>query len=125
MSLQNGRRFEDVAPKKYSEVTGNRILDCGLVINSQQPYICSTPDGIAIDDDGKMIVLEIKAPSSCADANIDVPYLDENKDLVRSHCYFTQIQLQLFTCNLKLAHLFVWSSKDYKLVKVPRDDDFL
>ena len=70
-------------------------------------------------------VLEIKCPSSCKDKPIYVEYLDFLGRLKKTHTYYTQVQIQMYVTGLQLAHLFVYSSKDYKLVSIPFDEAFL
>ena len=91
---------------------------------SQKPWLCASPDAIIKTTLGELIVLEIKCPSSCAGQSISVPYLI-NDQLKKSHQYYTQIQIQLFCCNLKSAQLFVYSDIDFKLINILRDDEFL
>lgn len=123
-SLRYGREMEKAAIIKYEEVTRNRVYAAGLIIKIGQPWLGATPDGIAEDEHGHLYVLEIKCPSSCKNDDINLPYV-KNGRLQRSHCYFTQLQIQLYCCNLKWGHLFVFSEADFKLVKIKRDDAFL
>ena len=39
--------------------------------------------------------------------------------------YYTLIQIQIYCTHSKKTHLFVYSSKDYKLVQVDYDEDFI
>ena len=57
------------------------------------------------------------------DINIDVKYI-ENGRLLESHQYFTQIQLQMYVCQAKETDLFIYSSVDYKIIRVKYDADF-
>ncbi len=116
--------MEVVAKQKYAELTDSSLVDVGLFINFTEPWLCATPDAIVQKKDGSLVVLEVKCPSSCREKDIAVPYL-KNEELVKTDKYYTQVQLQLFCCNLKSADFFVFSSKDYRLVRVERDEAFL
>ena len=123
-NLRYGREMEPKAKEKYKSLTLSEVIDSGLVVKTGQPWLCATPDGIVKDENGDILILEIKCPSSCLDKNINVPYI-VNNELKKSHQYYTQVQLQMYCCNLKKAHFFVYSNCDYKLLTVERDEAFL
>ena len=123
-NLRYGRDMEPIAREKYRELTKNEIFQSGLVVQKEKPWLCASPDAIVKDENGQFFVLEIKCPSSCKDKKIVVPYL-VNNSLKKSHQYYTQVQIQMFCCNLPLAHFFVFSETDCKLITVQRDDLFL
>ena len=116
--------MEPIARRKYEEITGYQVLDSGLVIKMNQPFLCGTPDGFIETADGLM-TLEIKCPSSLKTKSmIELGYLKEGK-LVKSHSYYTQVQIQMFVSNCTACHLFVYSPEECNLIKVERDLDFL
>ncbi len=123
-SLRYGRAAEDRAKKRYEEATGRKIEECGLIVHEEKSWLCGTPDGLVEEEDGSLILLEIKCPFSCMDKEINVRYIQEN-ELCKSHEYYTQIQCQLFVANVSKCHLFVFSDKDSKLLSISRDDPFL
>ena len=123
-NLRYGRDMEPLAKTAYKELTANELYDSGLVIKYDNPWLCSSPDGLVKDSRNQLFCLEIKCPSSCKDKNIVVPYIVDN-ELKNSHQYITQVQVQMFCCNLQMTHLFIYSSCDHKLICVPRDDQFL
>ena len=123
-NLRYGREMEPIARSAYKQLTANEVYDSGLVIQYGHPWICSSPDGLIKDANNEILCLEIKCPSSCKDKNIVVPFIVNNQ-LKKSHQYFTQVQVQMFCCNLKMTHLFIYSSCDQNLICVPRDDIFL
>jgi putative phage-type endonuclease len=116
--------MEPKAKEKYKSLTLSEVIESGLVVKTGQPWLCATPDGIVKDKNGDICILEIKCPSSCLDKNINVPYI-VNNELKKSHQYYTQVQLQMYCCNLKKAHFFVYSNCDHKLLTVERDEAFL
>ncbi len=124
VNLQYGRTMESVAKEAYKKVSGNIIHTCGLFVKPCQPWMSCTPDGIAQDSDGNLIVLEIKCPISCQRSKISVPWLSED-GLKETHPYYCQVQIQLYCCNLDKAHFFVFSENDSVLVEIMRNDAYL
>ena len=122
-SIRYGMEMEKNARKKYENLTGNKVYECGLVIKIDQPWLAASPDGLVLDKNDNFKLVEIKCPFSCKDKNIDTKYIVNGK-LVESHPYFTQIQLQMLCCNAKTTDLFVYSSMDYKIIPVKLDPDF-
>jgi putative phage-type endonuclease len=124
--VQYGRETEPIAKQEYEKRTGRKIEPSGLVVSAENPWICASPDGIVERRNGEKMVLEIKCPFSCRDKPlIDVPYLDIN-GLKKNHAYFTQVQLQMYCCELKTAHFFVYGGNgNWNLSTVERDDVFL
>ena len=131
MNFKYGHEMEPLAIQKYEEVTGNKVDKTGLVVKMGKCFLAASPDGLVIDENGDIIVLEVKCPIKCKDKNIFIEYLDQNyvngrieHELSKKHPYYTQVQLQLFCCGAKTAHFFVYSSVDYQLVTVDFDQDF-
>ena len=119
-----GREMEPKAKKKISEILGAQIVDLGLISKEGQSWLSASPDGLILLENGKLALLEVKCPSSCCNKEISVPYL-ENSSLKKSHPYYTQIQIQLYCCEIEKTILFVYSDKDFKLLEVEKDTDFL
>jgi len=123
-AVEYGKRFESKALIKYGQVTSSEILSCGLVVSLTHPWLCATPDAIAKFGD-ELVCVEVKCPFSCAfSPRISVPYLVGGK-LVKSHPYYDQCQVQMFCCNLKKTHFFVYSDHAFVLVQVDYDEKFL
>jgi len=119
--MSYGRDMEKKAREHYSKITGKHVIESGLLVRANQTWLCSSPDGLIKDE---KICLEIKCPSSCENLDISVDYI-KNENLVKSHPYFTQVQIQMYTSNSDFCHFFVFSEKDFILINVPRDKDFL
>ena len=119
-----GRQMESKAKAFLKDFLDSDIHDVGLVTKKNQPWLCSSPDGILLHKTGEIVALEIKCPSSCAGKNITVPYI-ENDKLKENHPYYTQIQIQLYCCDLNMCLLLIYSSRDFKLIEVPQNKDFL
>ena len=123
-NLRYGRMMEPVARKKYEEVTSYKTHDAGLVVKSEERWLCSSPDAFVEDRMGNVFLLEIKCPSSCEGKKIDVPYIDEKGSLKRG-TYHTQVQLQMYCCNMSKCHVFIYSSEDYRVIEVEKNEEFL
>jgi hypothetical protein len=133
-AIEYGKKFEATALEKYKQVTGNTVAPSGLFVAAEKNWLCASPDGIAsscaANGNEEFFLLEIKCPYRSRDQPfIDVPdYLEgegAHTRMRKSHAYFTQVQLQLYSNGFEKAHFFVWSPSDYKLVEVKRDDQFL
>ena len=115
--------MEAKARESYELLTGYTVLQAGLVVRKDQPWLCGSPDGFVDASEG-LILIEIKCPFSCAGKDINVEYLS-NGSLSKKHEYYCQVQVMMYICDLSTCHFFVWSDKDMKLIIVERDDDYL
>ena len=122
-NLRYGRETEPKAKEAYCKEQGKVVHESGLVISQNYPWLCASPDGLVVEDNGELTVLEIKCPVSGQDGPIQVDYIKEGS-LSRNHPYFAQVQVQLFCCNAQQCHFFVYGSQDNQLIKIPRDDAF-
>jgi hypothetical protein len=123
-NLQYGRAMEPLARKKFEDVICIQVLKCGLVIKRSQPWLCCSPDGLIRNVDGTFSLLEIKCPVSNRNSKINVNYIT-NGNLNKKHCYFTQLQVQMYVCNVAKCHFFVFSEIDYVHLEIEMDPEFL
>ncbi len=119
-----GREMEPKAKQFLKSLLDVEIFNTGLVVKNGQPWLCASPDGLVLNKTGELVALEIKCPSSCIGKDINVPYIT-NDELKQNHPYYTQIQIQLYCCDLDKCLLFIYSSNDYKIVEVTKNNDFL
>ncbi|XP_072140160.1 uncharacterized protein [Dermacentor andersoni] len=80
-------------------------------------------------------VIEIKCPFSRKDIIIDdrlehsfvpyVKYVNRRLTLLKSHKYYTQVQLLMYVCNVQSCYCFVYSSKQSIIIDIERDNSFL
>jgi hypothetical protein len=122
-ALKYGLEMETFAREKFEELSGYKVIQVGLMVKVEKPWLAATPDGLFLDSEWQRNILEIKCPYSNKDKDIDVPYLKDGK-LNQRHAYFTQIQLQLYVCKAKKATLFIYSSNDSRSVQVPYDEKY-
>ena len=120
-----GQTTEPIARQKFQELTGTEVVEVGLIIKSNQPWLSASPDGLFCDSTGNLAVLEIKCPITCKDSKIVVDYLDKNDQLKTTHSYYTQVQILLYVTGAKVCYFFVYSSCDQKIVLVKYDKQFL
>jgi hypothetical protein len=116
--------MEPTARKKYEDVTGAKVQEAGLVFCEEQPWLACSPDGIIVNTSGELTVLEIKCPIKCREDRINVDYLRDGK-LKKTDQYYFQVQMQLYLCKAKKCHFFVFSTADYLLIEIDRDEAFL
>lgn len=113
MAMKHGTDTEPEARRIYEEITGNRVIQFGLLSGSSScNFLAASVDGITTDG----IVVEIKCPYSRQIHQGEVP-----------EYYFDQIQTQLEVVGLDIAHYFEYDSKtgDTNLVVVERDKDWM
>ena len=116
--------MEETARKKFEELSGVSVQCSGLIVRPDQPWLACSPDGVFSNKKGKIVLLEIKCPSSCESDIINVDYIRHGA-LMKSHQIYTQVQLQLYCSKTDLCVLFVYSSQDYQMIPVQKDIDFL
>ena len=121
-NLRYGRMTEPKAKEAYSKKYGRVVHESGLVVSQNYPWLCASPDGIVIVDN-EIVVIEIKCPVSGQEGPIQVDYIKDGF-LKRSHKYFAQVQVQMFCCNAKECHFFLYGHYDDVLIKIKRDDEF-
>lgn len=49
-AILHGRQNESTARKKFEEVTGLSVSNCGLFIREDLPFLAASPDGLVGDD---------------------------------------------------------------------------
>ncbi|KAL4104017.1 hypothetical protein QTP88_019330 [Uroleucon formosanum] len=80
-SVQYGRDMEDEAKTKFEEKFGYKIKKCGLLIDTQIPYLAASPDGII----GDTAIVEIKCPYAAKDTENEIEAVSTGKNLPASH----------------------------------------
>lgn len=120
-AMRYGSQMEENAREKFQIVTQKTVQRSGLIVKTGQSWLCGSPDGLLSNENS---CLEIKCPFSCENTDLNVEYIKENK-LKKNHPYYTQVQLQMYISNSKECYLFLYSSKDFLVITVERDDDYL
>ncbi|CAI6359447.1 unnamed protein product [Macrosiphum euphorbiae] len=68
--------MEDTARKKFETLTNFKVLNCGLFIDKDKPFLAASPDGLV----GDTALLEIKCPLSTKDT-IGIQVAVDNKKI--------------------------------------------
>ena len=103
---------------------GVKVIKTGMVVSLQKPWISASPDGIFLDKNGALCLLEIKCPFSMKDMDaIHVPYIVNNQ-LKKKHSYFTQVQLTMFASGIKTTHFYVFGLKASCHIIVEYDEKY-
>lgn len=135
-STKYGIATESKAKKKYCELYNVEVMDVGVVVSYNQPWLCVSIDGAVVSADKVVRLLEIKCPSSCKTKKVvdfeqkkcNVKYLNivNNKVcLVKSHMYYTQCQTMLYVMGLELCDLFVYSPVKGGSIRVVVEKDLV
>jgi hypothetical protein len=128
-AIEHGRRYETQAVAKYAEETGCNVTQCGTFVSLSHPFLAASPDGVVNEN----LLLEVKCPYSARKriiTNVTVPYLvkSSNSDvyeLNHNHDYYYQVQGQLFATGRTACDFFVYTTNDYKVIRIEKDDDFV
>ena len=96
-----------------------QVLDSGLVLNPEWPFIGASPDGVIECSCCGKEVLEIKCPYCHKDSTIVAAARDDPKfcleevygilTLDTSHSYYYQVQTQLFVCDVEYFDFCIWT----------------
>ena len=111
MYTQHGNQTEDIACKKYEEITGHRVIPFGLWQSKEYPGIGGSPDGVTAC--GRLI--EIKCPVS----RTIIP------GCVPEH-YKAQLQTLMFVSGLKICDFVQYHTRDdvFDITTVEYDQDW-
>ncbi|GBM79705.1 hypothetical protein AVEN_138719-1 [Araneus ventricosus] len=130
--MRYGLANEDVARSQYKIQNGVLVSKCGLFVDPNNPFLCTSPDGLV----GSEGLVEIKCPYTAREAKALQEFYEgnkkfglkfkENKDvfLPTSHKFFYQIQGQLNITNRKWCDLFLWCREDSLTIRIERDETF-
>ena len=123
-AVKYGILNEEPARIEFEQLAETKVFKCGLVVCLQFPFLAVSPDGLFLDIDGNLCLLEIKCPFSMKDSDmIDVPYVQDDQ-LKRKHCYYTQVQLTMFVCGIKTTHFYLFAPKISRHIIVEYDEEF-
>ena len=104
-----GQKYESVASDIYSNITGEEVLEFGLLVHPTIPLIAASPDGITPSG----IMIEIKCPYRRAITGIPPLY------------YYFQCQLQLEVCDLEICDFTEFSFTEFESEEEWLDDTTL
>lgn len=104
-----GQKYEPVVTDLYSVLKQKEVMEFGLLIHPEYPFLGASPDGIT--PDGTMI--EIKCPFRRKITGIPPFY------------YWIQVQLQLEVCNLDICDFVEYEFTEFKTEEEFLDDTTL
>lgn len=138
--MRYGKATEEKAFICYSQKRNPLIQKTGFIVHHKEPWIGGSPDGI---DTLSGLILEIKCPFSGKDNGLDwiinncpatkrylkVQELNGNIQftLHKKHCYYAQVQVNMWVMKCTKADFIVYSSKDddFIVVEVEYDKYFI
>jgi hypothetical protein len=127
-AIIHGHKYEKVALKKFEELEGVKVQQCGLFIDEDLPFLGASPDGI-IDE---FSLVEVKCPHRGREMKItarkEFKFLARNEEgelyLKQSHAYYDQIQGQLSITKRKICFFVVYTFKDLLVLRVPFNEKY-
>ncbi|GBN01916.1 hypothetical protein AVEN_211855-1 [Araneus ventricosus] len=131
-AMRYGLANEDVARNQYKIQNGVLVSKCGLFVDPNNPFLCTSPDGLV----GSEGLVEVKCPYTAREAKSLQEFYEGNKKfglkfkenkevfLPTSHKFFYQIQGQLNITNRKWCDLFLWCREDSLTIRIERDETF-
>ncbi|KAL1486334.1 hypothetical protein MTO96_009318 [Rhipicephalus appendiculatus] len=103
-----GLRTEPQARMEFEHLLGVEVVEMGLLIHPDQPWLCGSPDGMFCLS-GETCLLEIKCPHKfkeedmfTSSGEIILDYIlgtGCNRRLKRTHKYFTQVTEATYQCH--------------------------
>ena len=135
-----GCEHEAVTREEYcNQVKRNHlnysIMDSGLIIHPDYPYLGASPDGLISCDCCGRGTLEVKCPFSCRDNSIvetsekTAFCLDRTSEgdfeLNKKHAYYYQVQLQIKLSGCKYSDFVVWSESELVILRITLDEEYL
>ena len=107
------------------------ITKSGFVICEKEPSLGVSPDGrVTCKCCGKGL-LEIKCPYKYREASLTDAfksedfYITQNYGLKETHRYFTQVQLQMYVCDVLYVDFLVWTPVDCIISRVYKNSEFI
>ncbi|KAH3709720.1 uncharacterized protein LOC127857083 [Dreissena polymorpha] len=124
-----GKDHEEIARNKLMEGLiadheGVVMMDCGLFISPEKPFLGASPDGIVSCLCCGSACVEIKCPfnirsESIQENNCKFLASDDGKlSLNKAHAYYYQVQLQMGITNKDMTYFVVWTTKDIFVEKI-------
>jgi len=132
--VKHGIEYENTARDLYASCSNQKIVECGLVINSKNPWLGYTPDGVIVNNENVPIkLIEIKCPFKGNSLSIKdlIPRLnfiiqnsDDSLSLKKNHSYYAQAQMGMVLLNVQMCDFIIYSSYDnnYTVINVIYDE---
>ncbi|XP_064462934.1 uncharacterized protein LOC135373798 [Ornithodoros turicata] len=134
-STRYGNDNEEAARLRYEEVMQRKVITCGLVVSTKNPWLACSPDGVVMEAGSPCKLVEIKCPVKgkqvCATevvASCNFLASDgENYKLKKRHTYYAQVQLGMAILNVCQCDFVVYAAFDNSVhvINVKFDYEFL
>jgi len=139
-ACQYGCKHEDIARVAYIEKMQSyhenfMVIQCGLILDPEFPFMGATPDGIVYCKCCESRVLEIKCPFSCknkafSDAILDNSsfFLEDDSGrlvLKEDHMYYYQVQLQMKLCRVQYCDFVAWREDEIFHQRIELNSHFI
>ncbi|XP_065068608.1 uncharacterized protein LOC135693945 [Rhopilema esculentum] len=134
LSLRWGLEKESDAKLLYQEQLGDELIveKCGLVVNPMWPWLGCSPDGLIVVSGKPIGALEVKCPYSKRNMLLTEAIKDDTNFflietggkllLKKTHGYYFQCQGVLNLLNLDWINFFVYTSIDFHVERIERDE---
>lgn len=131
-NFQIGLREESNAIRLYEIDKNVTVTKFGIIINPSCPWLACSPDSVSITKD---TVIEVKTLMNEENQDFET-LLSSTKflqkqgnsyELRKKHKHYAQAQINMFLLNIKNCDLVVFNykSKEYRIVEVPYNEEFL
>lgn len=127
-ATSHGLKHEEEARKWFQEETGTTVNKTGVIIDSVEPYLAASPDGL-IDND---TIIEIKCPTKplnelISSGKYDVVCVNGEYTLnpKGKNGYFTQVQMAMHCTGRKFCKFLVWTRSASVVVDVQYDKKYV
>jgi len=140
-ACQYGCKHEDIARTAYIEKIQSHhenfiVIQCGLILDPEFPFMGVTPDGLVYCKCCEDRVLEIKCPFSCKNKTFSEVVIDNSSffladdggslALKEDHMYYYQVQLQMKLCHMQYCDFVAWREGNELFHQtVELDSDFI
>ncbi|KAJ8984108.1 hypothetical protein NQ317_017317 [Molorchus minor] len=128
MYTKYGNENEKNAIKDFENLLGVCVVNCGLFIHQDYPFLAASPDGLIEEN----AIIEVKCPYKAKELT---PEEAINKNLIqyatiengaftlkRSDHYYYQVQGQLFVTGRQFCYFVVWTPLGLVYEKIVRDE---
>lgn len=131
----HGLMCEDLGREKYQEKENVKLMQTGLLIRPEIPWLGFSPDGLVLKNGVVTVVYEQKSPKEGKKLTAEElhpmgalkKYLDESGKMRKKNDHYGQVQIAMFLLGVEEAHYVNYSLKDDNNFKVPvkYDPDFV
>lgn len=123
-----GNKYESDAREKYSDASGNYVIETSFQLHPEIPFIGGSFDGKV---ESLNRIIEIKCPYDILKHNDNVQImLDvEEKGFPKNHDYYGQIQCNIFVGEADSCDFISYDPRVLKnslvVINVPRDEEYI